>query len=990
MSSRPARLLLTLTFLTLASPFARAGTGDPQLRTDHPWYPGELACSTFERLFATQAAVYERVVGVKPVTDEQKALAAWLWRNTHYWHAEEGAEDLWGQGFTRGSDLRGREYWTGMFAHGFGLCGTTHAQWAAEMEALLGHGRGRCVGVEGHNSFEVYLIGGPYGAGKWALLDHDISTVIFDRDGKSLLSIAEVQRDWKRLTDRRFAPEKQHGWLVCGLHPDDGNVYSRYVAAEYLPGYSGPPPMVHLRRGEKLRRYLEPGLEDGKTFVFWGRNMNAAGIPGPERSHTWVNQPEKMHGSRDGAGYHPGQARYGNAVYTYRPDFTTTHYREGVIAEDDKQVTFEFYTPYIIAATPPNSEAWGNYDRGCRNGLVLHGRLKCRVSVSTDQGKSWHDAGAFADGMDLTDHVKGHRQYWLRFHAGAKELAKYDLTMVTICQANPCTMPRLKDGGSRIEFLASGRAVVSAGPNRQQAEAHLIAGRFGTPQVTLEIATPRKEQALAVYAAAHVQSGNPPNPDVRYQIEYSTDAGTTWRPLVKDWTIPRRGDEPGDFWSQSLCWGSAELGDAKASTVQIRFRNNGGKVYIRCEAHLVYQAGNDRTRATFAWTDDKAKHEAVHDFSAQGVWDLPTGRNVRTRWVELKPAAEESKPEAKAADPKTIVDRVVEPFLKDKPHAGLVVGVIKGDARHVYCYGKVTLGGKEQAPAGDTLFEIGSITKVFTGTLLAELVRAGTVRLDDPAQKHLGDLVVLPRRDDRDIALLHLATHSSSLPVQPLTALLATMKDPKNPYGNLDIPHLRTALENIHLERAIGCDFEYSNLGVGLLGHALAQTAKAKSYEELLIDRMLKPLEMADTRIHLSESQRQRLAPGHDRRGKPTSPWDFACLEACGGLRSTANDMLTFLSANLGQRQTALLPAFRMAQQAWRDAGRKGEHVGLCWIRQKKGEHLFVWHNGGTGGYRSYMALLPDKNAAVLVLCNADNPVEAVGESILKRLLSEE
>src|SRR5215831_3743633 len=151
------RPLLTIAIvLALALPI-RADVGDPQITTDHPWYPGELACSTFERLFATQAEVYERVVGVKPTTDEQKALAAWIWRNTHYWHGEEGAEDLWGKGFTKGGDVRSREYWTGLFAHGFGLCGTTHSQWVAEMEALFGHNRGRGVGCDGHNTFEVYL-----------------------------------------------------------------------------------------------------------------------------------------------------------------------------------------------------------------------------------------------------------------------------------------------------------------------------------------------------------------------------------------------------------------------------------------------------------------------------------------------------------------------------------------------------------------------------------------------------------------------------------------------------------------------------------------------------------------------------------------------------------------------------------------------------------------------------------------------------------------
>src|SRR5262245_55811450 len=94
---------------------ARADVGDPQVRTDHPWYPGELACSTFDRLFATQAELYQRVTGTRPITDEQKALAAWLWRNTHYWHGVDGAQDLWGQGFVRGQDLRNREYWTGLF-----------------------------------------------------------------------------------------------------------------------------------------------------------------------------------------------------------------------------------------------------------------------------------------------------------------------------------------------------------------------------------------------------------------------------------------------------------------------------------------------------------------------------------------------------------------------------------------------------------------------------------------------------------------------------------------------------------------------------------------------------------------------------------------------------------------------------------------------------------------------------------------------------------
>jgi hypothetical protein len=642
------RMLVVLGILLslLGTPPLSAGVGDPQVRTDHAWYPGELACSSFERLFATQAALYERVTGIKPTTDEDKVLAAWLWRNMHYAHGEEGVEDLWGKDFAGGGDMRMREYWTGLFAHGFGLCGTTHSQWVAELEVLLGHCRGRGVGVDGHNTFEVFLTGGPYGAGRWALLDHDQSTVIFDKDGKRLLSMAEVQKDWKRLTDRKHAPERQRGWLVCGLDPGDCSTYRRYEVSEYLAGYSGPPPLVHLRRGETLRRYLRPGLEDGKTFVFWGRNYNTGGIPGPERSHTWVNQPEKMHGSRTGAGHRPGQARYANAVYTYRPDFTSTDYREGVIAEDERQITFEFYTPYIIAATPPNAKPWGIYEKGCRNGLVLRGKADCAVSVSSDQGKTWQDCGKFADGLDLTDRVKGRRQYFLRLHAPAKALRNSGLTVVTVCQANAAVLPRLKDGSSRVEFQASGRAVVSAGPNLPQAQAHLVAGKFGSPNVTLELATPRGESAVAVYAAAHVMSGNPPRPDVKYHIDLSADGGKTWRPLVKDWTVTRRGDEPQDFWSQSFCWGSAQFGSLDTSKVRLRFRNDGGRAYARCEAHLVYRtAGTDGTKVTFAWEDDGGPRRTSHVFASRSglakpaAWNVPTGRNVVTRWVEFEPVA---------------------------------------------------------------------------------------------------------------------------------------------------------------------------------------------------------------------------------------------------------------------------------------------------------------------------------------------------------------
>ena len=631
-------LLLAAILAVAAS--ARADVGDPQVKTDHPFYAGELSCSTFERLAATQAEMFERVVGTKPTTDEQKALAAWLWRSTHFFHCEEGRENLWGGGFKEDeSKIRTREYWTGLYANGFGICGTTHAQWIAEMEALLGHNRGRCLGVQGHNSFEVFLTGGVYGNGKWVLLDHDQNTVVFDDAGKTLLSGSEIRDKWAKATDRNYKPERQHGWPLCGLSAGDKGTYRDYRTAEYFAGYSGPPPMVHLRRGETLRRYLEPGLADGKTFVYWGRNFNTGGIPGPERPETWVNQPEKMYGSKTTVPAHGGQARFGNAVYAYAPDFSTGEYREGIVQESDDQVVFEFTTPFIIAATPSAeslSKPWGIYDKGCTNGLVLRGKTSVPVWLSVDRGATWFDAGKLAGSLDLTDQAKGYRQYYLKLGASAKALRDSGLTITTVCQANPTTMPHLKDGGSTIRFEASKKAVVSAGPNVQQVQGHVVDGKIGTPNVTLELTAPRGSPSVQLYAASHIMSSSPPRPEIAYQVDMSTDGGKTWKSVVKDWSINRRGEEPKDFWSQSLCWGQADLPTATTGPVRVRFKNNGGKAFARPEAHLVYKTGEDRTKVTFSWTDAAGPHTESHVYAGSEPWTLPTGRNVKTKWVEFE------------------------------------------------------------------------------------------------------------------------------------------------------------------------------------------------------------------------------------------------------------------------------------------------------------------------------------------------------------------
>jgi len=638
MNSFRTLLFLAASMVLITAGGAFAAAGDPQLKTDDPWYPGELSCSTFPRLFATQAQLYQRVTGRGVDSDEDKALASWYWRNLHYAHAEEGQCDVMNAGFAKSE--WNRDYWMGLFSEGFGICGTTHSQYCAELEALLGHCRGRVTGVSGHNSFEAFLTGGEYGDGRWVLLDHDLSTVIYDPQGKHLLGIKDITTDLKDFADPAYKPQRQHGWRVAGEWDADAKVYDSYQTAEYLAGYAGPPPMVNLRPGESFRRYLEPGLDDGKTYVYWGRNYMIGEIPGPTRDRTWVNQPQNMYGSKNGTGAHEGQVRYANAVYTYVPDFSSGSYKQGVIDQTPGSVTFEFYTPYVIAATPANDKPWGVYDAGGKNGLVLHGKASCPVSLSVDQGKTWHEAGVFADGMDLTDLVKGRQQYRLKLGSPADALKSAGVSWRTVCQCNVTTIPHLHDGANNVTFAASGRALVSAGPAKDQAEAHVVEGKMGSDTVTLELAAPRGQKAAHVYAAAWQASGDPPAP-VAYRIDYSLDNGKSWQPIVKDWKIVRRDPEPPDFWSLSFCWGDLELPAPTAGPLRVKFSNDGRKQYRRVEAHLAYDVADPSpTEVTFAWKEAGGELKtASKTYPAQSgaddaSWTIPAGSQVKTAWVE--------------------------------------------------------------------------------------------------------------------------------------------------------------------------------------------------------------------------------------------------------------------------------------------------------------------------------------------------------------------
>jgi serine-type D-Ala-D-Ala carboxypeptidase/endopeptidase len=227
---------------------------------------------------------------------------------------------------------------------------------------------------------------------------------------------------------------------------------------------------------------------------------------------------------------------------------------------------------------------------------------------------------------------------------------------------------------------------------------------------------------------------------------------------------------------------------------------------------------------------------------------------------------------------------------------GMVVGIIEPSGRRVIAYGHPAKD-EPRVVDGDTVFEIGSITKVFTSLLLADSALRKEVALNDTLQQYLPDGIHIPERGDRSITLLDLSTHTSGLPRTPFNL---PSEDLDNPYTGYTEELLYKFLSTYELKRDIGSRFEYSNLGAGLLGLAL-QRPTGKSYELLLRDRIIGPLKLESTGISVSADMSRRLAKGYGLGLRPMpAPWDMPTLSAAGALRSSANDMLTLLSATLG------------------------------------------------------------------------------------------
>ncbi|HKX00107.1 MAG TPA: serine hydrolase domain-containing protein [Bryobacteraceae bacterium] len=384
----------------------------------------------------------------------------------------------------------------------------------------------------------------------------------------------------------------------------------------------------------------------------------------------------------------------------------------------------------------------------------------------------------------------------------------------------------------------------------------------------------------------------------------------------------------------------------------------------------------------------------------EGTWTQ--GQGLPLRLTRQSTALAAKAPEPPKYDParppvpvdelKTVLDRDLAVALKDGALApgtgiGAVIAVIQHGTRLIFVYGPV----KE-----DSIFEIGSITKTFTGLLLAQLVAQHKVKLEEPVRDLLPPGTVA-KPAGAEITLLDLVTQHSGLPRLPDNFHPA---DPRDPYADYRAVDLYEFLAKHGVSKPERAEFNYSNLGLGLLGQALANRT-AMTYPDLLKTEITGPLHLSDTVVKLSAGQEKRFAAGHAGPHQPVHAWNLDALAGAGAIRSTAGDMLSYLEAQLhpraiqhatglpaGSPAETLAEALEMSHELRADS-LPGMKIGFAWLFNAKTGNY--WHNGATGGYSSYAFFNPNEDYAAVVLVNTTigqngSLADRLGEHIAERL----
>ncbi|MCY7359757.1 MAG: serine hydrolase [Rudanella sp.] len=321
------------------------------------------------------------------------------------------------------------------------------------------------------------------------------------------------------------------------------------------------------------------------------------------------------------------------------------------------------------------------------------------------------------------------------------------------------------------------------------------------------------------------------------------------------------------------------------------------------------------------------------------------------------------------------VDSLTRTFFARNKAVGLSIGLLRNDSLFVFGYGETAKGNKTP-PTAENLFEIGSISKTFTATLLADLVERGKLKLTDPVNRYLPDSIPALQKDGKPVTLLTLSNHTSGLPRLPTN--LNLFASPINPYKTYDRAALFSFLKWAELATPPGQTLAYSNLGVGLLGTVL-ELKTGQSYQTMLTNRITGPLKMNHTFLTISDIQKPLFVQGHDSERNPASSWEFQSLAGAGAIRSTVNDLMLYLKAQMGAAPKSLTKAIRLTHQP--TFSETSRQIGLGWFTDKQG---WFYHHGGTGGFTSFAGFSPDNQMAIVVLSNASARVDTLSQQLIE------
>jgi CubicO group peptidase (beta-lactamase class C family) len=406
-------------------------------------------------------------------------------------------------------------------------------------------------------------------------------------------------------------------------------------------------------------------------------------------------------------------------------------------------------------------------------------------------------------------------------------------------------------------------------------------------------------------------------------------------------------------------------------------------------AHELFPLGLVRKDSLISFVNNITAAYRVQFDAVTMLLTISLSENDKLSYFKLEPYKETSvnKPSLAASNNllkspfDKVVDSVVRKYIQRSNTVSISVGIIKKGTIHTYNYGEKRKG-KGDMPNMGTIYEIGSITKTFTATLLAWYVNEGKLSLNDPITKYLPDSVAA-NPALKDIKLVNLSNHTSGLPSLPTNFSAQKNYSDANPYKNYTGEMLFSYLKNCKLRSRPGSEYAYSNLAVGLLGIILERVTN-KPYEQLVSEIICRPLGMKSTLQHPYPLITPRVAYVYNEEAKLTPSWDFDALAACGSLKSTINDLLIYTKANMVKSDSKLSKAFELAHKITFNNG--DTQVGLGWHVIKVDGISYLFHNGGTEGSSSFLAYNVEKALAVILLSNAGTSTDNTGVNLISKL----